>query len=75
MIIGSRQRQSKIKTDRPVIELGETKIKRVKYSKMLGIIRTAGKFVVAVHRNCWRTRNFTKNRKFEKTTRVKFQGN
>ena len=37
MIIGSRQRLSKIETD-PVIELGETKIKRVKYSKTLGII-------------------------------------
>ena len=36
MIIGSRQRLSKIETD-PVIELGETKIKRVKYSKTLGI--------------------------------------
>ena len=32
MVIGSRQRLSKIETD-PVIELGETKIKRVKYSK------------------------------------------
>jgi hypothetical protein len=37
------------------------------------IRRTAGKFVVAVQRNCWRTRYFTKIRKFEKTTRVKFQ--
>ncbi|CAB4031178.1 Hypothetical predicted protein, partial [Paramuricea clavata] len=37
MIIGSRQRLSKIETD-SVIELGETKIKRVKYSKTLGII-------------------------------------
>jgi hypothetical protein len=36
MIIGTRQRLSKIETD-PVIELGETKIKRVKYSKTLGI--------------------------------------
>ena len=36
-------------------------------------IRTAGKFVVAVQRNCWRTRYFTKIRKFEKTTRVEFQ--
>jgi hypothetical protein len=26
-----------------------------------------------VQRNCWRTRYFTKIRKFEKTTRVKFQ--
>ena len=34
---------------------------------------TAGKFVVAVQRNCWRTRYFTKIRKFEKTTRVEFQ--
>jgi hypothetical protein len=33
----------------------------------------AGKFVVAVQRNCWRTRYFTKIRKFEKTTRVEFQ--
>jgi hypothetical protein len=37
MIIGSRQRLSKIETD-PVIELGETTIKHVKYSKTLGII-------------------------------------
>jgi hypothetical protein len=36
-------------------------------------IETAGKFVVAVQRNWWRTRYFTKIRKFEKTTRVKFQ--
>jgi hypothetical protein len=35
--------------------------------------QAAGKFVVAVQRNCWRTRYFTKIRKFEKTTRVKFQ--
>ena len=35
--------------------------------------RAAGKFVVAVQRNCWRTRYFTKIRKFEKTTRVEFQ--
>jgi hypothetical protein len=35
--------------------------------------QTAGKFVVAVQRNCWRTRYFTKIRKFEKTTRVEFQ--
>ena len=34
---------------------------------------TAGKFVVAVQRNCWRMRYFTKIRKFEKTTRVEFQ--
>jgi hypothetical protein len=27
----------------------------------------AGKFVVAVQRNCWRTQYFTKIRKFEKT--------
>jgi hypothetical protein len=37
------------------------------------IFETAGKFVVAVPRNCWRTRYFTKIRKFEKTTRVEFQ--
>jgi hypothetical protein len=35
--------------------------------------QAAGKFVVAVQRNCWRTRYFTKIRKFEKTTRVEFQ--
>ena len=35
--------------------------------------KTAGKFVVAVQRNCWRTRYYTKIRKFEKTTRVRFQ--
>ena len=29
-------------------------------------MKTAGKFVVAVQRNCWRTRYFTKIRKFEK---------
>ena len=29
-------------------------------------LSTAGKFVVAVQRNCWRTRYFTKIRKFEK---------
>jgi hypothetical protein len=37
MIIGSRQRLSNIETD-PVIELSETKIKRVKYSKTFAII-------------------------------------
>jgi hypothetical protein len=40
---------------------------------MIFVITAAGKFVVAVQRNCWRTRYFTKIRKFEKTTRVKFQ--
>jgi hypothetical protein len=35
--------------------------------------KTAGKFVVAVQRNCWRTRYFTKIRKFEKITRVESQ--
>jgi hypothetical protein len=37
------------------------------------VCRAAGKFVVAMQRNCWRTRYFSKIRKFEKTTRVKFQ--
>jgi hypothetical protein len=37
------------------------------------IFEAAGKFVVAVQRNCWRTRYLTKIRKFEKTARVKFQ--
>ena len=37
MIIGSRQRLSNIEID-PTIELGESKIKRVKHSKTLGII-------------------------------------
>ncbi len=37
MIIGLRQRLSNIETD-PTIELGESKIKRVKHSKTLGII-------------------------------------
>jgi hypothetical protein len=32
----------------------------------LGLWKGAGKFVVAVQRNCWRTRYFTKIRKFEK---------
>ena len=37
MIMGSRQRSSNIETD-PKIELGERKIKQLKYSKTLGII-------------------------------------
>jgi hypothetical protein len=47
--------------------------KSTKMSKQFDEFSTAGKFVVAVQRNCWRTRYFTKIRKFEKTTRVKFQ--
>jgi hypothetical protein len=39
----------------------------------LGTFGAAGKFVVAVQRNCWRMRYFTKIRKFEKTTRAEFQ--
>ena len=39
----------------------------------IAAVPAAGKFVVAVQRNCWRTRYFTKIRKFEKTTRVEFQ--
>ena len=43
------------------------------FGKNYHMSEAAGKFVVAVQRNCWRTRYFTKNRKFEKTTRVEFQ--
>jgi hypothetical protein len=37
MLIGSHQRLSTVETD-PILEFGDTKIKRVKHAKSLGII-------------------------------------
>ena len=41
-------------------------VPKLVYTGNFMMFGTAGKFVVAVQRNCWRTRYFTKIRKFEK---------